>query len=187
MVQFGIKFIHTCNMATKKRPSALSWIIKEAKVLRKKDRNRKEWKDYVAQSSAIYASKHKGKSPIGKPKKKVGKTILLEKNETAKSRTKKVVRIHRNKNGTFDKITSKSVGNITDMYRYLQNSHYLKQLEQLNKDLARHTGQLNQAKIDKRNAPTSKEKSHLDKYIAEINRHIDSTKKRITQIKSLIK
>jgi hypothetical protein len=50
--------------------NALTWIIREAKRLRSKDRNRKEWKQYVAQASAIYARKHKGKSPVGKPRKK---------------------------------------------------------------------------------------------------------------------
>jgi len=46
--------------------NALQWIIREAKKLRRSDRNRKQWKDYVAQASAIYARKHKGKSPVGK-------------------------------------------------------------------------------------------------------------------------
>jgi hypothetical protein len=53
--------------------TALQWIIKEAKILRKKS-PKIEWKKAVAQASAIYASKHKGKSPVGKKKtaKKVG-------------------------------------------------------------------------------------------------------------------
>ena len=45
--------------------TALQWIIKEAKILRKKS-PKMEWKKAVAQASAIYASKHKGKSPVGK-------------------------------------------------------------------------------------------------------------------------
>ena len=45
--------------------TALQWIIKEAKILRKKS-PKMEWKKAVAQSSSIYASKHKGKSPVGK-------------------------------------------------------------------------------------------------------------------------
>jgi len=40
--------------------TALQYIIKEAKIIRKKYPN-KEWKECVAQASAIYASKHKGK------------------------------------------------------------------------------------------------------------------------------
>jgi hypothetical protein len=49
--------------------TALQSIIKEAKAIRKKSPSI-EWKKAVAQASAIYASKHKGKSPVGK--KKVG-------------------------------------------------------------------------------------------------------------------
>jgi len=45
--------------------TALQVIIKEAKAIRKK-RPSMEWKKAVAQASAIYASKHKGKSPVGK-------------------------------------------------------------------------------------------------------------------------
>jgi hypothetical protein len=56
--------------------TALQWIIKEAKIIRKKS-PKMEWKKAVAQASAIYASKHKGKSPVGKkkaaPKKKAAK------------------------------------------------------------------------------------------------------------------
>lgn len=56
--------------------TALQWIIKEAKIIRKKS-PKMEWKKAVAQASAIYASKHKGVSPVGKKKaapkkKKVG-------------------------------------------------------------------------------------------------------------------
>jgi hypothetical protein len=54
--------------------TALQSIIKEAKSLRSKYPKRfAKWTEYVAQASAIYASKHKGKSPIGKKKsKKIG-------------------------------------------------------------------------------------------------------------------
>lgn len=46
---------------------ALEWITKEAKKLRKDYPKRfATWREYVAQASAIYASKHKGKSPVGK-------------------------------------------------------------------------------------------------------------------------
>jgi hypothetical protein len=64
--------------------TALQVIIKEAKAIRKKS-PKMEWKKAVAQASAIYASKHKGKSPVGKKKvvkkkasKKVG-TVHLAK------------------------------------------------------------------------------------------------------------
>jgi len=47
--------------------TALQSILKEAKALKKSFPTRyKKWTDYVKQASAIYASKHKGKSPVGK-------------------------------------------------------------------------------------------------------------------------
>jgi len=47
--------------------TALQWIVKEAKAIKKKYPKRfAKWTDYVAQASAIYSSKHKGKSPVGK-------------------------------------------------------------------------------------------------------------------------
>lgn len=49
--------------------TALQWIVKEAKSIKKQYPKRfAKWTDYVAQASAIYASKHKGKSPVGKKK-----------------------------------------------------------------------------------------------------------------------
>lgn len=54
--------------------NALKWIIAEAKRLRRKNPHRFDslanpWRDgFVAQASAIYASKHKGRSPVGKKK-----------------------------------------------------------------------------------------------------------------------
>jgi len=49
--------------------SALQLIIKEAKSLKKSFPKRfTKWTDYVKQASAIYASKHGGKSPVGKKK-----------------------------------------------------------------------------------------------------------------------
>ena len=65
--------------------TALQWIIKEAKSLKKKYPKRfTTWKEYVAQASAIYASKHKGKSPVGKKKKTVGKLSSTYKKKLAK-------------------------------------------------------------------------------------------------------
>lgn len=64
----------------------LKWIVSEAKKLKKQYPKRfAKWTDYVAQASAIYASKHKGKSPIGK--KKVG--------AVKKKAAKKSVKLHK--------------------------------------------------------------------------------------------
>jgi len=62
--------------------TALQTIIKEAKSIKKSFPNRfAKWTDYVKQASAIYASKHKGKSPVGKKKavKKTAKKKLVKK------------------------------------------------------------------------------------------------------------
>jgi hypothetical protein len=58
--------------------SALQLIIKEAKSLKKSFPKRfTKWTDYVKQASAIYASKHGGKSPVGK--KKAVKKVAVKK------------------------------------------------------------------------------------------------------------
>ena len=74
--------------------TALQVIIKEAKAIRKKN-PKMEWKKAVAQASAIYASKHQGKSPVGKKhvvKKKAAKKKavgVIKKKAIKKSATKR--------------------------------------------------------------------------------------------------
>jgi hypothetical protein len=83
--------------------TALQQIIKEAKILRKKN-PKMEWKKAVAQASAIYASKHKGKSPVGKKHKKVTRKKAAKKVGTVK---RKVVR----KKAAKKRITEKGILN----------------------------------------------------------------------------
>ena len=65
--------------------TALQSIIKEAKSLKKQYPNRyAKWTDYVKQASAIYASKHKGKSSVGK-KRKIGAKKPVSKHKDTKS------------------------------------------------------------------------------------------------------
>jgi len=84
--------------------TALQWIVKEAKALKKKYPKRySTWTEYVKQASAIYASKHKGKSPVGKKKttakkhvvKKVTKKVVsgtrIQKGETILRNVKKTI------------------------------------------------------------------------------------------------
>ena len=70
--------------------TALQWILKEAKKLKKQYPKRfTKWTDYVAQASAIYSSKHKGKSPVGKKKaakKKAAKKKVSGVKDSAKVR-----------------------------------------------------------------------------------------------------
>ena len=63
----------------------LKWIVNEAKKIKKQHPHRfKKWTDYVAQASAIYASKHKGKSPVGKKHKVTGVKKKVAKKKAAK-------------------------------------------------------------------------------------------------------
>jgi hypothetical protein len=101
--------------------TVLQTIIKEAKSLKKQYPKRySKWTDYVKQASAIYASKHKGKSPVGKKKatkKKVGATKPLSKHKDTKShnvnirvvsgiKKKKAVKKAVKKNATLTKVKS---------------------------------------------------------------------------------
>lgn len=74
--------------------TALKWITTEAKKLRKQYPKRfATWREYVAQASAIYASKHKGKSPVGK-KHKVGAVKKAAKKSPVKSEYHKDTKSH---------------------------------------------------------------------------------------------
>jgi hypothetical protein len=88
--------------------TALQLIIKEAKAIRKK-RPSMEWKKAVAQASAIYASKHKGKSPVGK--KKAKKRVSGIKKKVAKKRVikKKAIRKTATKRKPTEKAVLKSI------------------------------------------------------------------------------
>ena len=69
--------------------TALKWITTEAKKLKKQYPKRfATWREYVAQASAIYSAKHKGKSPVGKKKTVSG----VKKKTVKKTVTKKPVK-----------------------------------------------------------------------------------------------
>jgi len=118
--------------------TALQSILKEAKALRKSFPTRyKKWTDYVKQASAIYASKHKGKSPVGKKhavKKKTAKKKAVGKVKTTKH--KYIFNIHkRNEFGdttsTFKKVTITSSNQYTakdNIYKKYPNSKYFVEL-----------------------------------------------------------
>lgn len=111
--------------------TALQSIIKEAKSLKKQYPKRYfKWTDYVKQASAIYASKHKGKSPVGKKKatkkiikKKVVKKRIVKKT-IAKKPTEKVIlkKVH------AAKTTSKNLYNKLDKLDEAQHAHMAKKM-----------------------------------------------------------
>ena len=84
--------------------TALQWIVKEAKALKKKYPKRyKTWTEYVKQASAIYASKHKGKSPVGKKRTVAKKRTVTKKSVrvVAGSKLQKGELVLRNKRKTI--------------------------------------------------------------------------------------
>ena len=88
--------------------TALQWIVKEAKEIKKKYPKRfSKWTEYVAQASAIYASKHKGKSPVGK-KKAAPKKAAKKKAAPKKAAKKKI---------GYSKIRLKQEKGITNVLR----------------------------------------------------------------------
>lgn len=78
--------------------NALTWITKEAKRLRRQYPKRfASWKEYVAQASAIYASKHKGNSPVGHKHK--GSTMHRKKRAPTRPKKKKATHHRRRRVG----------------------------------------------------------------------------------------
>jgi hypothetical protein len=121
--------------------TALQNIIKEAKSLKKSFPKRfKKWTDYVKQASAIYASKHKGKSPVGK--KKVVKKKLVKKKVAKKTIKKRIVKkpsekvilkkIHTAKG------TSKNLYNQLDKLDEAQHAHMAKRIGAVNNERLKH-------------------------------------------------
>jgi len=94
--------------------TALEWIVTEAKKIKKQYPKRfKTWREYVAQASAIYSSKHRGKSPVGK--KKVGAVKIIQKGEKKDAKVTKVLQQVRGKSGVFKGYKKiGKIGNITE-------------------------------------------------------------------------
>lgn len=136
--------------------TALQWIIKEAKSLRRKyphryDRLKNPWRDgYMKQASAIYASTHKGKSPVGhkKPKKMAAK-------KTTRKRTRRRV-------GELPLVSGvRKTNTVAHMKKRLRDK-----LE----------GDLKEAFIRKENAKTKRLKKKHQKKISELRTEIRKLK-----------
>lgn len=95
--------------------TALKWITTEAKRLKKQYPKRfATWKEYVSQASAIYATKHKGKSPVGKKRstpKKVAAVKTTSKSHTDKNRITANIQV-----GTIAGIKSKGLQLLKEKY-----------------------------------------------------------------------
>jgi hypothetical protein len=189
-------------MATKRKGSkALSWIIKEAKHLRRKDHNRKAWKDYIKQASAIYASKHGGKSPVGK-KRNVASVKYIEKGQPKNTRPDKIYETHRNKKGQFknyrrlssvttkskthtdkNKITANIQVGATSYHNYVMLEHLKRENSQLS-DAEKKLHQLKQyAKGMKRGV----QKTLANRAVKQQQKYISTIKSNIRSLKTLIR
>ena len=114
--------------------TALQQIIKEAKAIRRKY-PKKEWKECVAQASAIYASKHKGKSPVGKKKKigySINKTVFVDPMESGKKRKKKTNKYSVKRNATGEFVKFKKIGAVN---KSIPESKVLHEIEKVKHDI----------------------------------------------------
>jgi hypothetical protein len=110
--------------------TALQWIVKEAKALKKKYPKRfKTWTEYVKQASAIYASKNKSKSAIGKRK-------PVAKKKTVKGSTHKDTRSH-NVNVRVVSGTKLQKGELVlrNKRKTISENKVLREIEKVKKDI----------------------------------------------------
>lgn len=80
--------------------TAIQWISKEAKAIRKKHPSF-AWSQCIKKASANYKAKHKTTTT----KKKVGAVKYVEKGEPKSAKAKKVYQVNRTKKGTFKSVT----------------------------------------------------------------------------------
>lgn len=181
--------------------TALQNIIKEAKSLKKNFPKRfKKWTDYVKQASAIYASKHKGKSPVGK--KKVVKKKLVKKKVAKKAIKKRVIKkpsekvilkkIHTAKG------TSKNLYNQLDKLDEAQHSHMSKKIGALNQHTLKHYQQIlgriaimdndifNKSKNLKNKAHTLQQKNMVKNYLNNAKKYLKELKIQKAELKKLL-
>jgi hypothetical protein len=173
--------------------TALQTIIKEAKAIRKK-MPKIEWKKAVAQASAIYASKHKGKSPVGKKKavKKAPKKKYV--GSVKKKAAKKVVRkkVARKKATTMHKDTKSHNVNIRVMSGLNGVGKFKKDLIKSYKitneniiALQKEIGNYQQALRENKNAPVQVIKETKD-YIKSMQSLLKEEKEHLRQYKKLL-
>ena len=157
--------------------TALQWIIKEAKILRKKS-PKMEWKKAVAQASAIYASKHKGKSPVGKKKaKKVG---------TVK---RKVVRKKAAKRKPTEKSVLKSIKHAVNVQKAHMSGisgHALHNIDKELKQIKHLESLIRSNEIAKKNTKDGKAKKAMSSSIKKYKELMKEHKIHITQLKKHI-
>jgi len=168
--------------------TALQSIIKEAKAIRKKS-PKIEWKKAVAQASAIYASKHKGKSPVGKKhsvkkkvaKKKVGviKKKALRKSATKRKPTEKTVLKSIKHAVSVQKAHMSGVGAV-NKHALKQYDELLNKINKVEKHIVEYTRMSKDMGYNLDNRKSFKlSASKWKKYLSELKTHAKELKKHI--------
>jgi hypothetical protein len=165
--------------------TALQWIIKEAKILRKKS-PKIEWKKAVAQASAIYASKHKGKNPVGKKHKKVVRKKAAKKVGTVK---RKVVRKKAAKRKPTEKAVLKSIKHAVNVQKAHMSGisgHAMHNIDKELKQIKHLESLIRSNEIAKKNTKDSKAKKAMSSSIKKYKELMKEHKIHITQLKKHI-
>lgn len=150
--------------------TALEQIIKEAKRLRRKYPHRfkhlqNPWRDgYMAQASAIYAKKHKGRSPVGK-KKRVSNVETKSKSHVDKNRM----------------TTNIQIGSA------FQNNKVLQHLNDETRKLSDAEIRLIRMKQDRKEAAKGAAKNFFNKAVRDQQRYIRTIHQNISRLKTHLK
>jgi hypothetical protein len=184
--------------------SALKWIVKEAKAIKKQYPKRfAKWTDYVAQASAIYAKKHKGVSPVGKKKavKKVETKKAIKKTATKKAVGKYVKTVRKGK--VTDVIYKrKKVGAVkksaTTMHKDTAshnvkisvmsglNNNILKRLQEVQKEIEQRENVIKSVRLRKIELTMRNGKNWYTKWIKDAKAIVSELKKHKTELKRFL-
>lgn len=146
------------------KKEALIWITSEAKRLQKKDGNRKPWKKYFSQADAIYAKKHGGRSPVGKPKKQ--RTVKKRKSAKKRKPVKSVKGVTTKSKSHTDKNKFRNV----DITIGAINDHIKIAKSALEQQLSKEMLKLYQAQ---KSGKTKTERKAIQKRINDIKRRVN--------------
>jgi hypothetical protein len=182
--------------------TALQQIIKEAQAIRRKS-PKMEWKKAVAQASAIYSSKNKGKKKVVKKsakKKAVGKYVKtvrkgkitdviykrkkiagVKKKAIRKTATKKAPVVSKHKDTKSHNVNIRVMSGVSDSKGYT-----ISQIEHNLRVITMYERKLNEYKECKKQSKTSAEKSKWTRLIKSVENQIREHKTHIAQLKKHI-
>lgn len=162
--------------------TALKWIVTEAKKLKKQHPKRfATWREYVAQASAIYASKHKGKIPVGKKhKKSVGAVKKVARKKVA---SKKVASKSYHKDTKSHNVNIRVISGPSLLPNNIKNVR-----DHTEKELNYHLRKFNELKLMKKNDIKDWRKyPHLEATLKAYPAFIKKTKANLNEYNKLVK